>query len=251
MRLAVFELKKKSRGAALGYGWFFVKPAVYIFCFWFALDVGLRAGHTDPGAPPYILWLAAGIVPWFFMSNMLSGGIDVLHRYSYLVNKIKFPLSGISTIFTISTFIIQLALMAILVAAYIISGQPLDITLIQIPFLLAMMFMFWDMASILFSQLSAMSKDFSNFMHALSTPFFWLSGVIFNVHAINTEWIQVVLAFNPITFFVSAFRDAIYNHTWFWENTQMLGGFLIVCVVTLFAMGAVYKRLNKEVPDVL
>lgn len=34
------------------------------------------------------------------MQDMLGAGIDVMHRYPYLVNKIKFPLSGISTIYT-------------------------------------------------------------------------------------------------------------------------------------------------------
>ena len=97
-RLALFDLVKKSRGAVLGWAWFFIKPAMYIFCFWFALEIGLRAGNSDAGAPPYILWLCAGLIPWFFMQDMLGPGLDVLHRYSYLVNKIKFPLSGISTI---------------------------------------------------------------------------------------------------------------------------------------------------------
>ena len=30
-RLALFDLVKKSRGAVLGWAWFFIKPAMYIF----------------------------------------------------------------------------------------------------------------------------------------------------------------------------------------------------------------------------
>ena len=73
-RLALFDLVKKSRGAVLGWAWFFIKPAMYIFCFWFALEIGLRAGNSDAGAPPYILWLCAGLIPWFFMQDMLGAG---------------------------------------------------------------------------------------------------------------------------------------------------------------------------------
>jgi teichoic acid transport system permease protein len=102
-RLSLFDLKKKSRGAVLSWGWFFIKPGMYIFCFWFALEIGLRVGNSDAGAPPYILWLCAGLIPWFFMQDMINQGSDVLHRYPYLVNKIKFPLSGISTISDIAT----------------------------------------------------------------------------------------------------------------------------------------------------
>ena len=116
--LAVFDLKKQSRGAVLGWAWFFVRPAIYIFCFWFAIDIGLKAGRTAPGDAPYILWLSAGIIPWFFMNNMLSGGISVMNRYSYLVNKVKFPLSAISSVYTLSSMFLQLMYQIVLFIIY-------------------------------------------------------------------------------------------------------------------------------------
>lgn len=250
-RLALFELVKKSRGAVLSWAWFFIKPAMYIFCFWFALDVGLRGGETNPGDAPYLLWLCAGLIPWFFMQDMLGAGIDVLHRYPYLVNKIKFPLSAISAIFTLATMIVQVMLMVVLFGIYFAYGQPLDIYLLQVPILLVLMLVFWDVASILCSQLSAMSKDFANLLHAFSTPFFWLSGVIFDVKHLPFDWIQSVLYFNPITFFVTGFRDAFYDKVWFWEDPMLLGGFIIVFLVTLVLMCVIYKRLHEEVADVL
>jgi len=252
-RLALFELKKKSRGAVLSWAWFFIKPGMYIFCFWFALNVGLRvgSGNAEAGAPPYILWLCAGLIPWFYMQDMLSTGIDVLHRYPYLVNKIKFPLSGISTIYTSAIMIVQLMLMAALFIIYFLCGMKFDVYLLQVPLLLVLMLIFWDMASILFSQLSAISKDFANLFKALSTPFFWLSGVIFDVSKVPFDWIQTILYFNPISFFVTAFRDAFYNKIWFWEDPMLVIGFAVVFVVTFLLMGFVYKKLNEEVADVL
>lgn len=252
-RLAVFELVKKSRGAVLSWAWFFIKPAMYIFCFWFALDIGLRVGSgaEAAGAPPYILWLCAGLIPWFFMQDMLGAGIDVMHRYPYLVNKIKFPLSGISTIFTSATMIVQLMLMVVLFAIYFACGMQLDVYLLQVPVLLILLFLFWDVVSILFSQLSAISKDVANLMHAMSTPFFWLSGVIFDVKSVPIDWIQVILCFNPITFFVTSFRGAFYDKTWFWEDPALCAGFAFVFVVTVILAAVIYKKFNEEVADVL
>lgn len=251
--LALFDLKKKSRGAVLGWAWFFIKPAMYIFCFWFALSVGLRVGSSNAaaGAPPYILWLCSGLIPWFFMQDMLGAGVNVLHRYPYLVNKIKFPISGISGIYTGATMIVQLMLQACLFVIYFLCGMKLDLYLLQVPLLLVLMLVFWDMASIMFSQLSAISKDFANLMKALATPFFWLSGVIFNVKSVPIDWIQTILYFNPVTFFATAFRDAYYDKVWFWEDPAMLGGFVVVFVATLIVMTWVYGKLHEEVADVL
>jgi len=248
-RLAVFELIKKSRGAVLSWAWLFVKPLVFIGVFWFALDIGLRAGRDMD--PPYFLWLITGIIPWFFMRDMLGQGSDILHRYTYLVKRIKFPLSGISSIYVLSMLIIHLGLVVIMAVIYYVSGVPFDIHLLQIPILIIVMVVFFTMFSIMTSLISALSKDFKNLIAALVTPLFWLSGVIFNVASLPVAWIKVALLLNPVTFFATAYRDAFYYKVWVWENPHSLIAFAAVFVVTLIAMLLVYKRLHKEVPDVL
>ena len=251
-RLARFELVKKSRGTVLSWAWFVIKPAIYVFCFWFALEIGLRgarAGATE--GVPYILWLASGIVPWFFMQEMLGGGCDVLHKFSYLVKKIKFPLSAISSIYTLAYMIIQLILQVCLFIIYFACKMPLDPYLIQVPIAIFLMFLFWDIFSIFISQITAFSKDVSNLVKTLSTPMFWLSGVIFNLKAIDIEWIQTLMNYNPVTFFCTVFRDAFCDKMWFWEDPALTSGFAVVFVVTLVLALFVYKQLNEEVADVL
>ena len=253
VQLALFDIKKKSRGAVLGWAWFFIKPSVYAGCFWFALEIGLKAAKftVGDGAPPYILWLVAGIFPWQFMSGMLGSGIDVLHRYPYLVNKIKFPLSAISSLYTLSETIIEALLILFVFIISLVCGQVPDVYLLQVPILLVLLFVFWNIVSIGMSQLSAISKDFKNLMVALTTPIFWMSGVIFNVKMIDIDWLQTALLFNPVTFFVTGFRDAFFDKVWFWEDPAACIGFAIVFVVTLVFTLVVYRRFNEEVADVL
>lgn len=43
-KLAKADLVKTYRGAALGWSWAIIKPAVTIFVYWFAFEIGLRAG---------------------------------------------------------------------------------------------------------------------------------------------------------------------------------------------------------------
>ena len=250
-RLAVFELKKQQRGAAGGWVWFFVKPLIYVFCFWFALDVGLRGGRSVPGDAPYILWLSAGIIPWFFMKDMLGAGVDVLRKFSYLVKKVKFPISAIVSIYTLSSLLVSLLIFIILFVVYFACGQGFDVHLLQVPLLIVIMAVFWWFFSLFISPLSALSRDVKNLMAALSTPFFWLSGVLFNVTSIDNQIIQTVLLFNPITFLVTAFRDAFYMKAWFWENPQSCICFAIVFVVTAVLALIVYKKTYREVSDVL
>lgn len=251
LSLGLFDLKKISAGAVLGPLWFFAKPAVYILVFWFALEVGLRSADQTGSDVPYILWLMGGLIPWFYIQEILGTGINIFKRYSYLVTKIKFPLAGIPTIFSISTFVIQLGLVAALLVVYFLCGQPLDLYLLQLPVALVLMFVFFNMFSLVTSLLSAISKDFMNLMKTLSTPLFWLSGIIFNVYNLQLPLVELVLMLNPITFIVTMYRCAVYDKMWIWDKPEAIVGFVVVFAITLVVTLVIYRRTHEEVADVL
>ena len=70
-RLSIADLKKTYHGSALGWAWAVIKPIFTIFVYWFAISIGLRSGK-DVGEYPFILWLVAGMVSWFFMGDAAS-----------------------------------------------------------------------------------------------------------------------------------------------------------------------------------
>lgn len=248
--LAWFDIVKTIRGTALGWMWLFVKPSIYILAFWFALAFGLRAG-TGEGVSSYILWLAAGIIPWFAISDMLTKGCDVYSKYPYLVTRLKFSQIGISCFYCLSVAMIQFILVTAFIAVCLIFGIHFEIYIVQLPFFIILMFSFFTIASVLFSQLSAVCKDIRNLVRTLVTPLFWFSGILFNVSELELCWAKTILLFNPVTFFASSYRAALCENYWIWENPRILFAFLIVFIVTLVLAYIVYKHWHKVVPDVL
>ena len=107
------------------------------------------------------------------------------------------------------------------------------------------------MFSLVTSLLSAISKDFMNLMKTLSTPLFWLSGIIFNVFKLQVPIVQLILMFNPITFIVTMYRCAVYDKTWIWEKPEAVIGFVVVFAITLVVTLVIYRRTHEEVADVL
>lgn len=248
--LAKIDLVKTYRGAALGWIWLFVKPAVYIGVYYFTFAVGMRfAGPVNH--MPYLLWMAVGVFPWFFMSDMIAGGgSDVYHRYAFLVNRIRFPLSVISTFFTLSKMIVLVGTMLFTILLCVILKIKLTIHLIQLPLIFALMMYFWTMWSIWLSPLSAISRDFSKLINTLATPFFWLSGVLFQLTQLPHIG-RIIMYFNPVAWGCVAMRDCFIYHKWIWRSHHEFICYLFICVVvTVFAMHS-YARLHKEVPDVL
>lgn len=247
--LAKIDLIKTYRGAALGKVWLFTKPAVYILVYWFTLSVGMRSGH-DVNGQPFLLWLATGVFPWFFMSDAINKGSDVYRRYPYLVNRLKFPLSVISTFYTLSIMIIFACTMLFTIAVCLLTGVHLSRYLLQLPLVMVIMFVFWVAWSIMLSPLGAVSKDFSNLIKTLSTPFFWLSGILFQLSSLP-EIGQRVMAFNPVAWCVEAVRDCFVYKEWIWQRPDVLLPFLVVFLVVVLLALRNFRRLSKEVPDVL
>ena len=249
-KLAKSELIKTYRASALGWAWALVKPSVRIFVFWFAFSIGMRGGKPVAGYA-YIYWLMAGFIPWFYMQDMLNGGAGCIRKNKHLVTKMKFPVSVIPTFTSISHLYIHLVLLAIMILIFIIGGHFPDIYYLQLPLYMLLMFAFFTIWGLFAGLLSAISKDFQNLVKSFTNAIFWLSGVMYNVDIIKTHWIRIALKFNPVTVMASGYRKVFIYKQWFWEDPVELGCFFITFIVfTLLALWA-YRRLRKEVPDVL
>lgn len=251
-KLAKADLVKTYRGAALGWAWAIIKPAVTIFVYWFTFQIGIRGIGKEVEEFPYFLWLISGVIPWFYMSDMITGGTECIRKYSYLVTKMKFPISTIPTFFSISKFMVHLALLVIMILIFIIMGYPPDIYLLQLPIYMLLSFMFFTVFSLFSSLLACMSKDFSNLVKSLVTAVFWLSGIIWNINTLkDIPWLKSLLKINPVTYLVEGYRNCFIHKTWIWESPKTLIAFLIILLVMIFAAIWIYRRLRKEIPDVL
>lgn len=249
-KLAKADIVKTYRGAALGWSWAIIKPAVTIFVYWFAFSIGLRAGK-DVNGFPFFLWLISGLIPWFYMNDMLTQGTDSIRKYSYLVTKMKFPVSTIPTFVSISKLMIHLILLVIMMIIFILMGYPPTVYAIQLPFYILLNFIFFTVFSLFSSLLSAISKDFSNLVKSFITAIFWLSGILWNANTIEIEWIKKMLMLNPVTYLVEGYRNCFINQVWFFEQPKRLIYFAVVLLVMLVLSIWVYKKLRKEIPDVL
>lgn len=251
-KLAKADLVKTYRGAALGWAWAIIKPAVTIFVYWFTFQIGIKGIGSEVEGFPFFLWLISGVIPWFYMSDMITGGTECIRKYSYLVTKMKFPISTIPTFFSMSKFIVHLLLMVIMIIIFICMGYPPDIYLIQLPIYMLLSFLFFTVFSLFASLLACMSKDFLNLIKSLVTAVFWLSGIIWNINTMkDIPWLKALLQVNPVTYLVEGYRNCFIHKTWIWEEPKTLIAFLVILFV--FAVIAIwtYRRLRKEIPDVL
>jgi len=265
-KLAKADLIKTFSGAALGWAWAVIKPAVLIFVLWFAFGLGLRLAGSEPNGYPFVLWLMAGLIPWFFMNEMLTEGANALRQYNYLVTKMRFPIATIPTFVGISKFYVHLFLVGITVLVFLVSGYRPDIYMLQLPIYMFLMLLFFIAWAVFASLLSCMSKDFYNLVQAATQALFWLSGILYDVNAMVVPgWLKIFLMLNPISFIASGYRNVFIYKVWIWDDHAPLwirtfnfeievypiALFLVILLIMAALALWAYRKLYKEIPDVL
>ena len=248
--LAKSDLKKTYSGAALGWLWAIIKPLITILVYWFAFSVGLRQGKVVEGYP-YILWIVAGIIPWFYMTEMITQGASSIRSYKFLVTKMKFPVSTIPTFVGISKLAVHLFLLSIVFVLFILMGFFPDIYMLQLPIYMFLMVAFFILWALFSSMLSSISKDFLNLVKSIVTAVFWMSGILWDINSISTPWIKTILMFNPVTFVATGYRNCFIYKVWIWEQPEALACFAVMFVIMFILAMWSYKKLIREIPDVL
>ena len=251
--LARNELGKSTKQSALGWFWLFFQPAVYIFCFWFALYVGIKSAKAGLSGTDYLLWLAAGVIPWWFMRQSLNSAPSTFTAHAFLVNKLKFPVALIPVFSELAPFLLHLMLMVILIAGYVLNGGALTVYFLQLPLLMLLMLVFFTGYSMLAGALCAFSKDLAQLLKALTTPIFWLSGIIFDVSSINNGLVKTALLFDPVSFFTVGFRKVLSgaDSGWIWDDPLFFGIGIAIIVLTCTLGVLVFAKLRRDLPDVL
>lgn len=252
-KLASSDLKKTYSGSMMGWSWALIKPSMTIFVFWFAFSIGLRVKIEHEGFS-FFLWMLAGMVAWFYVSDIWSGGADAMRKYRYLITKMKFPVTTIPTFVSLSKLIVHFMLLGIVMIIFAAAGHYPDKYYFQLPLFILLMFLMGTGWALFSSVLSSISKDFMNLMKTFSQAIFWLSGIMWDPKSAalaDMEWLQIVLLFNPVTYVVTAYRDCIIYEVWFFENPIPLYIFLGELILMWVAAIWVYKKAKHELPDIL
>jgi len=251
LKMAKNDLARTYRASALGWAWAIIKPVITIFVYWFAMSIGLRSGH-DRWGYPYFLWLMCGLVPWFYISEMLNRGTDCMRRYKYMITKIHYPVSTIPTFSSLSSLITNTTLLLIVYLIFCIMGYFPGLYSLQIPFYILLMFLFFTSWALFAAPISAISQDFSNLIHSTLFGMLWISGIFYDVMEVNIPiWVRYILLANPITYIVNGFRQSYMQVAWFWQYPRRLAVFLVELVIMFLLSMWSYRKCRKDMPDVL
>jgi teichoic acid transport system permease protein len=248
LNLAKNDFKTKYAGSYFGIIWAFVQPVVTILLYWFVFQVGFRSTSVEDF--PFVLWLIAGLIPWFFYSDGITFATNCLIEYSYLVKKVVFRISVLPMVKIISALFIHLFFVCFMLFIYSCYGYfptPYTIQLLYYTFCiftLVLAITYSTSAIVLFF------KDLGQIITILLQVGMWMSPIMWNINIVP-EKIQWLFKLNPMYYIIEGYRDSLINHVWFYDKLLMTTYFWVSTGILLIVGTLIFRRLKPHFADVL
>lgn len=250
LNLAKNDFKTKYAGSYLGIIWAFIQPVITVLVYWFVFEVGLR--QTGNEKVPFVLWLIAGLVPWFFFSDALNGGTNSLLEYNYLVKKVVFKISVLPIVKIISAFFVNIFFILFTLVIYACYGFTPDLYYLQIIYYILCTFLLVLGLCYLTSAIVVFFRDLTQIINIILQIGVWMTPIMWNVDTMGlSPKLTFIFKLNPMFYVVQGYRDVLINKVWFWEHAKMTIYFWSFTLV-IFVLGTiVFKRLKVHFADVL
>ena len=248
LELTKNDLKQKYIGSFLGALWAFIQPTATILIFWFVFQVGFRSQPVDNF--PFILWLVAGILPWFFFAEGLSNGTNSIMTNSFLVKKVVFRVSLLPIVSLLSALVVHLFFIFFMFGMFVYYGYVPDMYWLQIVYYLFATSVLLLGLSWITSSVVVFFKDIGQFVAMVIQFGFWLTPIIWSMKMVPEQY-QWLIKLNPVYYIVEGYRNSMIYHKWFFEDLSMTIYFWTVTTI-IFILGAlIFKKLRPHFSDVL
>ena len=249
-KLAKNDFKKRYAGSYMGAVWAMAQPVVTVCMYYVVFDVIMKTGGRGTSDVPFVLFLTAGLVPWFFFSEALNNGTNAMLEYNYLVKKVVFKISVLPIIKIIAATLIHAFFVCILLIVAAIYGYYPTVYTLQIFYYSACLFIFVLALCYSTCAIVVFFRDLSQIIGITLQIGMWATPILWDINALSPRWV-VFLKLNPLVYIVNGYRSAVYEREWFFRDFFSTMYFWIITVV-LFGIGAaVFKRLKVHFADVL
>ena len=254
LRLAYNDFKTQYSGSYLGLFWAFVQPIVTILVYWFVFEKGVKAVALDRTGiqVPFVLWLVAGIVPWFYFQDALIGATNSLTQYSYLVKKVVFKISILPIVKICSSLFVHLFFVVFALILFICYGYYPDIYIIQIVYYTICIIALVVSVSYATSAIVVFFRDLTQIITIFLQVGIWMTPIMWNFDTLNLSPIIIKLfKLNPMYYVVTGYRDAFIDKAWIWDHPNLTLYFWVFVIVMFFIGTKIFKRLKVHFADVL
>jgi len=242
------DFKQRYLGSYLGLLWAFIQPTITILIFWFVFQVGFKSQPVDDF--PFILWLMAGMIPWFFFADTVQNATHSVIGNSFLVKKVVFRISILPVMKILSSLVVHMFFIFFIYLMFIFYGYIPELYWLQVFYYLFAMIVLILGISWITSALIVFLRDVGEFIGMILQFGFWMTPIFWHLKLVPEEY-QIYLKLNPVFYITQGYRDSLIHHVWFWEHPTLTLYFWGIAFFMLVIGALTFRRLRPHFADVL
>ena len=246
--MAKREVAKQYVGSLLGFIWTFIQPLVLILVLWVVFSLGFRVRPTQN--VPFVVWLTAGMAPWFAFSDMITGSAQIVVANAHLVKKTVFQSQILPVIKIVAALITHTIFLTILILLILFNKVPITIYYLQFFYYLACLAFLALGVGWLVSCLNVFVRDVAQIVGVIVQIGFWATPIFWDIN-IMPEQLHSYIKLNPMFYIVQGYRETFLYGIGFWHHPLQTLWFWFFTGV-MFVFGAlVFQKLKPQFADVL
>ncbi len=241
----LLELRKRYAGSAFGSLWVFLMPALMLAIYVFVYMVVFGIRFPQYSEYDYVLFVFAGLVPYFGVMEALAQGALSVKQNIHLVKNVVLPLDLIPLRAVVLGMVGQLASTAVFLVMLAI-GHRLTLHVLWLPVVFLLEYLMLAGLVLVLSALAVVLLDVSYFVNLALLLLMFLSPIGFMPDMVPPA-LKMILVVNPLYYLIEAFRAAtFYGH---FPPLHIWAGFLGISVVFFVAGAAFFRRFKGVLVD--
>lgn len=267
--LTVREVRTQFKRTALGRIWSFINPLAtlailsVVFGLFLKIEI-LPSRGTDMHL--FVLFLAAALIPWNFISGGIIAGMNSLVANSGLLTKVYFPryVLPVAVILSMAlTFGIEMGV--VIVVTSFVGGPKIYLFIPAILLVMALIICFVIGVAMMLSVALVYFRDTQHFVSLFMQLWFYATPIIYPLMLIQTQqdkiqakgWtifgepfpVLFIYNLNPTASFTGAMRSMIYDYSW--PSWQQLFGCGLWAAIALGFGILTFRRFSARVVEEL
>ncbi len=246
--MASREVRAQYVGSSLGLLWTVIHPVVMITVFWFVFSIGFKAKPLND--VPFVVWLTAGLAPWYFFSEIVSGSTGLVVANAHLVKRTIFYPQILPIVKILAALVTHVVFLLVLLCLIFFQHQPFLFSFFQIFDYLGCLVALALGLSWATSALNVFLRDISQLVTVALQVGFWVTPIFWDIQMMPAR-VQWFLKLNPVYYIIQGYRDSFISSTPFWHHPLYTLYFWCITGVVLVGGAMIFKRLKPQFSDVL
>lgn len=241
------SIKKDFRGkykkSILGVLWSFLNPLFQLLIYALVFPFILKNDVDN-----YIIFLIVALMPWNFFNMTILQSAACIVSNGGIIKKVFFPREILPISTTTSNLLNFLITCIIVFASLFISGIGIGSSIIFLPLIILIQYIFQLGLSFIFSSITVYIRDVEYLLNVFMMLMFYMCPIVYSADMIPDKFLPL-FKLNPMFHIIEYYRQILYYKQN--PNIASLLWLLGICIIILVLGLMVFKKLEKRFAEEL